>query len=76
MEVDEGNQVRSVFWADNRSRVAYMQFGDVLMFDVTCNTNSFKMSFAPFTNVKHYKQSILFQCALLIDETTSTFIWL
>ncbi|KAF8364795.1 hypothetical protein HHK36_033228 [Tetracentron sinense] len=34
------------------------------------------MPFAPFTGVNHHKQSVLFGCALLADETESTFIWL
>eukprot|EP00257_Ricinus_communis_P019898 XP_015579009.1 protein FAR1-RELATED SEQUENCE 5-like [Ricinus communis] len=34
------------------------------------------MPFAPFTGVNHHKQSLLFGCALLTDETESTFIWL
>ncbi|XP_021905347.1 protein FAR1-RELATED SEQUENCE 5-like [Carica papaya] len=34
------------------------------------------MPFAPFTGVNHHRQSVLFGCALLADETESTFIWL
>lgn len=34
------------------------------------------MPFAPFTGVNHHKQSVLFGCTLLADETESTFIWL
>ena len=73
MKVDENNQVRSVFWADNRPRMTYMQFGDVIAFDVTYNTNNFKMPFVPFTGVNHHRESTLFGCALLVDEITSTF---
>ncbi|KAK8924010.1 Protein FAR1-RELATED SEQUENCE 5 [Platanthera zijinensis] len=34
------------------------------------------MPFAPFTGVNHHKQSSLFGCALLADETEETFKWL
>jgi hypothetical protein len=34
------------------------------------------MPFAPFTGVNHHKQSVLFVCALLANETESTFIWI
>ncbi|XP_077232563.1 protein FAR1-RELATED SEQUENCE 5-like [Tasmannia lanceolata] len=34
------------------------------------------MPFAPFTGVNHHRQSTLFGCALLADETEETFTWL
>lgn len=27
MTIDESNQVKSIFWADNNSRMMYIQFG-------------------------------------------------
>ncbi|XP_061342039.1 protein FAR1-RELATED SEQUENCE 5-like [Gastrolobium bilobum] len=72
----EDGTLRSVFWADGRSRAAYVQFGDVLVFDVTYQTNKFKFPFAPFVGVNHHGQSILFAAALLEDETEATFTWL
>lgn len=53
-----------------------MQFGDVIVFDVANNTNNFNMPFAPFTTINYHKQSSLFGCALLVDETRNTFVWL
>lgn len=43
----------SVFWADERSRVAYSMFHDVLLFDLTYKTNKFRMPFAAFTGINH-----------------------
>ncbi|XP_020266311.1 protein FAR1-RELATED SEQUENCE 5-like [Asparagus officinalis] len=68
--------MRSVFWADGRSRSSYLSFGDVVVFDVTYKTNHLSLPFAPFTGVNHHRQSILFGCALLADEQEDTFIWL
>ncbi|XP_061364828.1 protein FAR1-RELATED SEQUENCE 5-like [Gastrolobium bilobum] len=68
--------LRSIFWADGRSRAAYAQFGEVLVFYVTYKTNKFKFPFAPFVGVNHHEQSILFAAALLEDETEATFTWL
>lgn len=53
-----------------------MQFGDVIVFDVAYNTNNFNMPFAPFTTINYHKQSTLFGCTLLADETRNTFVWL
>ncbi|KAK2969824.1 hypothetical protein RJ640_023553 [Escallonia rubra] len=76
MDLASDGSLRSVFWSDGRSREAYLQFGDVLMFGVTYKTNKFRMPFAPFIGVNHHRQSILFGGALLEDEKEETFTWL
>lgn len=76
IQVDEDDRLSSVFWVETRSRIAYSCFSDVVAFDTTYQVNQYKMPFAPFTGVNHHKQSVLFGCALLADETESTFIWL
>ena len=75
IEVDEygwGN----CFWADARSRMAYQYFGDVVTFDATYQTNRYKMPFVPFTEVNHHYQSVMFGCALLVNETIESYTWL
>ena len=47
----------------------------MVVFDTTYRTNHLNLSFAPFTEVNHHRQSILFGCALLADEQIDTFIW-
>ncbi|XP_020263305.1 protein FAR1-RELATED SEQUENCE 5-like [Asparagus officinalis] len=76
IQVDSSGQMRSVFWADGRSRASYLQFSDVIVFDVTYRTNKFGLPFAPFTGVNHHRQSTLLGCALLADEQEDTFVWL
>ncbi|XP_043687172.1 protein FAR1-RELATED SEQUENCE 5-like [Telopea speciosissima] len=76
IQVDEEDRLSSVFWVDTRSKIAYNCFSDVVAFDTTYQVNQYKMPFAPFTGVNHHKQSVLFGCALLADETESTVIWL
>ncbi|XP_061340012.1 protein FAR1-RELATED SEQUENCE 5-like [Gastrolobium bilobum] len=76
MDLAEDGTLRSVFWADGRSRTAYAHFGEVLVFDVTYKTNKFRFPFAPFVGVNHHGQTILFAAALLEDETEATFTWL
>ncbi|XP_042961356.1 protein FAR1-RELATED SEQUENCE 5-like [Carya illinoinensis] len=76
IDVDDETRLRNVFWADARSRAAYESFGDVITFDTTYLTNSYKMPFAPFVGVNHHGQSILFGCGLISGEDTDTFVWL
>ncbi|XP_071735706.1 protein FAR1-RELATED SEQUENCE 5-like [Rutidosis leptorrhynchoides] len=72
---DDGSP-KNIFWVDGRSRDAYINFGDVVVFDVTYMTNRFKMPFSPFIGVNHHGQSILFGGALLENEKEETFVWL
>lgn len=73
--MDEDGFLRSIFWADFRSRNDVLTFGDVLVFDVTYKTNNLMMPFAPFIGVNHHRQTILFGCALLTDEKEESFTW-
>ncbi|KAG1358646.1 putative protein FAR1-RELATED SEQUENCE 5 [Cocos nucifera] len=75
LDLNDNAQLRSVFWIHPRPRMACTYFSDVLTFDSTYLTNTFKMSFCPFVEVNHHGQSTLLGCALLSDETTKTFKW-
>ena len=76
VEVDENGCIGNCFWADARSRIAYQYFGDVVTFGVTYQTNTYKMPFVPFIGVNHHHQSVVFGCALLVNETVESYIWL
>ncbi|XP_059440184.1 protein FAR1-RELATED SEQUENCE 5-like [Corylus avellana] len=76
IEVDENGCMGNCFWADARSRAAYQYFGDVVTFDATYLTNRYRMPFVPFTGVNHHHQSVMFGCALLVNETAESYTWL
>ncbi|KAK2987533.1 hypothetical protein RJ640_015710 [Escallonia rubra] len=75
-KLDDEHRVSTIFWVDDRSRLAYKHFGDVVTFDTTYRTNKYSMLFAPFTGVNHHYHSILFGFTLLRDESESSFVWL
>lgn len=66
----------NVFWADANSRMNYSYFGDTVTFDTTYRTNRYRVPFAPFTGWNHHGQPVLFGCALLLNESESSFVWL
>ncbi|KAL2900009.1 Protein FAR1-RELATED SEQUENCE 3 [Bienertia sinuspersici] len=68
--VDEANKLMDVVWVDARSRVAYMDFCDVVCFDATYITNHYELPFANFVGVDHHGQTILLGCALVRNEDT------
>ncbi|XP_021765499.1 protein FAR1-RELATED SEQUENCE 4-like [Chenopodium quinoa] len=73
--VDEEGRLKDVLWVDARSRVAYEEFGDVVVFDSTYLTNEYKLPFCNFVGVNHHGQTILFGCALVTRENAETFEW-
>ncbi|KAA8528864.1 hypothetical protein F0562_036219 [Nyssa sinensis] len=73
---DFDNTSGNIFWADANSRMNYNYFGDTVTFDTTYRTNRYRVPFAPFTGLNHHGQPVLFGCALLLNESESSFVWL
>lgn len=73
---DEDGTVRSIFWTDAIGIANYKVYGDYMSFDTTFSTNLYGMPFAPIIGVNNHGKTILFGCALLKDQTISTFEWL
>ncbi|CAB4318391.1 unnamed protein product [Prunus armeniaca] len=73
---DEDQCMSNVFWADPKARTDYTYFGDTVTFDTTYRSNRYRLPFAPFTGVNHHGQPVLFGCALLINESEASFLWL
>ncbi|XP_015575909.2 protein FAR-RED IMPAIRED RESPONSE 1 [Ricinus communis] len=76
LDLNEEQRLRNLFWVDAKSRKDYMSFDDVVSFDTFYVKYHEKLPYAPFVGVNHHCQPILLGCALLADESTSTFVWL
>lgn len=76
VQVDEKDRLTNFFWADARSVFDYTCFGDVVLLDTTYRSSRYDIPFAPFVGVNHHKQMVIFGAALLLDETTESFVWL
>ncbi|XP_021867064.2 protein FAR1-RELATED SEQUENCE 5-like [Spinacia oleracea] len=72
----ERGGLQDIVWVDARSRAAFEEFGDVIVFDATYLTNKYRLLYANFCGVNHHMQTILFGCALLSRETAETYSWL
>ncbi|XP_019184054.1 PREDICTED: protein FAR1-RELATED SEQUENCE 5-like [Ipomoea nil] len=64
-DVDEGDQLSRVFWADVVSRKNFALFGDL-----------YKLVFVPFTGIDNHKRSITFGAGLLTREDVDSYVWL
>ncbi|KAI9194739.1 hypothetical protein LWI28_008819 [Acer negundo] len=76
IQLDDDNRMANVFWADARSRTAYSHFGDAVTLDTMYRVYQYKVPFTPFTGINHHGQMILFGCALLLDDSEASFVWL
>uniref|UniRef100_A0A453L0M1 Uncharacterized protein n=1 Tax=Aegilops tauschii subsp. strangulata TaxID=200361 RepID=A0A453L0M1_AEGTS len=59
-ELDGENKVRSLFWADVRSRMMYDVCGDCISFDTTFLTNTYNLPFAPLVGISPHGNTYLF----------------
>jgi hypothetical protein len=73
--VDEENRLCNLFWRDSRSLIDYESYGDVLLFDSTYKTNCYHKPLVLFVGSSNHLTSIVFGCALLLDETIETYTW-
>jgi hypothetical protein len=76
VQLDRGGRMTNFFWRDGRSRTDYDCFGDVVVFDSTYRLSKQNLIFAPFVGVNHHWQTTMYGCALLAEESTSSFAWL
>ncbi|XP_057989160.1 protein FAR-RED IMPAIRED RESPONSE 1-like [Hevea brasiliensis] len=75
-DLDDDSRLSNVLWVHPRSRAAYEEFNDVVIFDTTYLVNRYKLPFATIVGVNHHGQSILLGCALISHEDVNTFKWL
>ncbi|PIN04317.1 hypothetical protein CDL12_23150 [Handroanthus impetiginosus] len=72
----DNEQGGNVFWTDATSCANYSYFGDTVRVDTSYRTDRSKIPFVTFTGLNHHAQPVLFGCALLLNETENSFVWL
>ncbi|PKA66380.1 Protein FAR1-like sequence 5 [Apostasia shenzhenica] len=76
LQYEQNNCMTNIFWADAKARMAYHYFGDSVTLDFSYKNNKDFMPLLLFTGVNHHLQPVIFGCALLVDESEASFIWL
>ncbi|KAL2896054.1 Protein FAR1-RELATED SEQUENCE 11 [Bienertia sinuspersici] len=74
--MDDERRLEHLIWCQAQCFELYQKYGDVVVFDTTYKVNSYDMPCGIFVGVDNHGKTILFGCALLRNETTSTFKWL
>ncbi|XVF54294.1 hypothetical protein PTKIN_Ptkin05aG0169500 [Pterospermum kingtungense] len=76
LQVDAKSSPTNFFWRDGRSKADYHYFGDAVVLDTTFRIGLQSMICAPFLGLNHHRQFVLLGCALLLDESKDSFMWL
>ncbi|KAA8524215.1 hypothetical protein F0562_010641 [Nyssa sinensis] len=75
IDLSEDQRLKNLFWVDAKSRHDYINFSDVVSFDTTYVRTKYKMPLALFIGVNQHYQFMLLGCALVSDESATTFSW-
>ncbi|KAL3624704.1 hypothetical protein CASFOL_031372 [Castilleja foliolosa] len=73
---NDNEQCGNVFWTDPASRSNYVYFGDTVRIDTSYRTNRSKVPFVTFSGINHHTQPVLFGCALILNESENSYLWL
>ncbi|KAL6199362.1 hypothetical protein ACLB2K_029146 [Fragaria x ananassa] len=73
--VDKEGRLANLFWRDGQSLTDYNAFGDILIFDSSEKCNIYGKPLAVFVGCNNHRATVLFGCALLVDQTEETYDW-
>ncbi|KAF4363932.1 hypothetical protein G4B88_004232 [Cannabis sativa] len=76
VQSDSEHSGGNILWADASARLNYTHFGDTVIFDTTYRTHRYRLPFASFTGFNHHGQPLLFGCALILNESELSYVWL
>lgn len=76
VQIEKNNCMTNIFWVDAKARMAYYHFGDAVRFDTRYKDDKELIPIVTFMGVNHHAQPVIFGCALLVDESESSFSWL
>ncbi|GKC68130.1 FAR1-related sequence 5-like protein, partial [Tanacetum coccineum] len=72
----ENSELIAMFWADEVTRCNYKEFGDIVSFDATFNSNKYNMKFVPFIGIDNHKKCVTLGSGMLLHEDTKSYTWL
>nr|GEU33411.1 FAR1 DNA binding domain-containing protein [Tanacetum cinerariifolium] len=65
----ENCELVAMFWADEVAKCNYKEFGDIVSFDATFNSNKYNMNFVPFIGIDNHRKCVTLVYGLM--RTTS-----
>ncbi|GJS09649.1 FAR1-related sequence 5-like protein [Tanacetum coccineum] len=72
----ENSELVAMFWADEVAKCNYKEFGDIVSFDATFNSNKYNMKFVPFVGIDNHGKCVTLSSGRLLHEDTQSYTWL
>ncbi|GJQ98158.1 FAR1-related sequence 5-like protein [Tanacetum coccineum] len=72
----ENSELVAMFWADEVAKCNYKEFGDIVSFDATFNSNKYNMKFVPFIGIDNHGKCVTLGSGMLLLEDTTSYTWL
>ncbi|GJT46161.1 FAR1-related sequence 5-like protein [Tanacetum coccineum] len=72
----ENSELVAMFWADEVAKCNYKEFGDIVSFDATFNSNKYNMKFVPFIGIDNHGKCVTLGSGMLLHEDTKSYTWL
>ncbi|GKA25481.1 FAR1-related sequence 5-like protein [Tanacetum coccineum] len=72
----ENSKLVAMFWADEVAKCNYKEFGDIVSFDATFNSNNYNMKFVPFIGIDNHGKCVTLGSGMLLHEDTKSYTWL
>nr|GEY91061.1 hypothetical protein [Tanacetum cinerariifolium] len=69
----ENSELVAMFWADEVAKCNYKEFGDIISFDATFQTNKYDMVFVTFTRIDNHLKCVKFGSGMLLKEDTEAY---
>ncbi|KAI4324578.1 hypothetical protein MLD38_030053 [Melastoma candidum] len=76
VDLADDQRLRNLIWVDAKGRHDYINFSDVVSFDTTYLRSKYKIPMALFIGVNQHYQALLLGCAILSDESATSYSWL
>ncbi|GKE86486.1 FAR1-related sequence 5-like protein, partial [Tanacetum coccineum] len=72
----ENSELVAMFWADEVAKCNYKEFGYIVSFDETFNSNKYNMKFIPFIGIDNHRKCVTLGSGMLLHEDTQSYTWL
>ncbi|GJT18797.1 regulation of nuclear pre-mRNA domain-containing protein 1B [Tanacetum coccineum] len=72
----DNDELVAMFWADEVAKCNYKEFGDIVSFDATFNSNKYNMKFVPFIGIDNHGKCVTLGSGMLLHEDTKSYTWL
>ncbi|GJZ89869.1 FAR1-related sequence 5-like protein [Tanacetum coccineum] len=72
----ENSELLVMFWADEVAKCNYKEFGDIVYFDATFNSNKYNMKFVPFIGIDNHGKCVTLGSGMILHKDTQSYMWL